>query len=235
VTAPSSSAVPGGQSGAFTFSRTGSPVGAFTVNYTISGSAQSGVDYTGNLTGTATIPDGSSSVTIPVSATANATHGTITATVASSANYQLGVSQAATVSILVSQTYGEWSTAYSLATSEADTPYNDGVPNLLKYLYDINPNQPLSGADIGALPVTGIDTTSAPGTSYLTLTFRENSGLSGVTITVQTSSDLQTWSPPQAPDISLPVGTAANGDPIMEIGVKSNGLPTQFIRMNVSH
>jgi hypothetical protein len=57
--------------------------------------------------------------------------------------------------------------------------------------------------------------------------------MSGITVMVQTSSDLQTWSVPQPPDISLPAGTAENGDPMMEIGVKWNGQSAQFIRMNV--
>jgi hypothetical protein len=235
VTASATNAVPGGQNGAFTFSRTGSPVGAFAVNYTVSGSAKSPDDYTANLTGTATIPDGSSSVTIPITATANASHGTVTTTLATSANYQLGVSQAATVTIVVPQLYSQWAAPLSPSDQDpAATPQNDGVPNLLKYLFDIGAGQPMSVSDYQAMPAAGFDTSSVPGTSYVTLTYRENAGMSGVQVMVQTSSDLQTWSPPQAPDLSKVLDTpAANGDPMIEIGVKSNGLPTQFIRMNV--
>ena len=234
VTASATNAVPGGQNGAFTFSRTGSPVGAFAVSYTVSGSAQSGVDYTANLTGTATIPDGSSSVTIPITATTNASHGSVTATLAASANYQPGISQSATVNIVVGQLYSQWAANLSLGDrAPSATPLNDGVPNLLKYLWDISATQPMSAADYGAMPAAGFDTTSYPGTSYLVLTYRQNAGMSGITVMVQTSSDLQTWSVPQPPDISLPAGTAENGDPMMEIGVKWNGQSAQFIRMNV--
>ncbi len=235
VTAPVATLVPGGQSGAFTFTRTGSTTGSFTVNYTVSGSAQNGVDYTGALTGSATIPDGSSSVIIPITPTANAAHGTITATVASSANYVPGVSQAATVNIVVVQPYSEWSSNYSLVTAATAIPKNDGVPNLLKYLFDIDPTKPISGADLGALPTLGTNTSTSPGTTYLTLTYRQNSGMSGVTVGVETSDDLQTWTPVNPPDIFQQVGTdPTTGDPIMEIGVKTDGSKQQFLRLNVT-
>jgi len=98
VTAPVTTVVAGGQSGQFIFTRTGSTTGALAVSYTVSGTARSGVDYTAALTGATTIPDGSSSITVPVTAMAGATaNSTIITTVASSANYQPGVSQAATV------------------------------------------------------------------------------------------------------------------------------------------
>ena len=98
--------------------------------------------------------------------------------------------------------------------------------------------EPLAPAlDFGdvTLPVVGTDTTTQPGTQYLTLTYRKNSALAGTTaVMVQTSTDLQTWSLPQAPSLSQQVGTAANGDPMMEIGVRTNGTSTMFLRMSVT-
>ena len=50
---------------------------------------------------------------------------------------------------------------------------------------------------------------------------------------VQTSTDLKNWSPPQVPTLSQQIGTASNGDPMMEIGIPTNGTSTMFIRMSV--
>lgn len=55
-----------GTSGVFTISRTGSTSAALTVNYTLSGTATSGVDYTA-LAGTVSIPSSASSVTVALS------------------------------------------------------------------------------------------------------------------------------------------------------------------------
>lgn len=56
----------GNTTGTFTITRTGPTTEPLTVNYTVSGTATSGLDYT-NLTGTATIPAGSASTTVIVS------------------------------------------------------------------------------------------------------------------------------------------------------------------------
>ena len=83
----------------------------------------------------------------------------------------------------------------------------------------------------------GNDTTTTPGTQYLTLTYRKNAALdlTQITISVQTSADLQNWTTVNPPDLSQQVGTdSTTGDPIMEVGVKANGFTKQFIRLNVT-
>jgi hypothetical protein len=90
------------------------------------------------------------------------------------------------------------------------TPENDGVPNLLKYLYDIDPSVPMSASDRGALPTVGIDSTTDPDAEYLTLTYREYALKTGIT-------------------------DSNTGDPIMEVGVIIPSTTTrQFIRLNVT-
>lgn len=71
----------------FYISRTGSTTSALTVNYTMTGTATSGVDYTNaNLTGTATIPAGAPGVDISFSTIADTVfEGTETATLSLSA------------------------------------------------------------------------------------------------------------------------------------------------------
>ncbi len=136
---------------------------------------------------------------------------------------------------------GNWESLYFTAQQMADPtvsgpsaiPQKDGVPNLLKYLFDIDPSVPMTAADHTALPVLGLDTTTTPGTTYLTLTYRENTEASGMTINVQTSSDLQAW-PNVGPDLTRNVGIdPVTGDPLMEVEVKVTSPTRQFIRLNV--
>jgi hypothetical protein len=68
VTATTDTADEGlGTAGIFTFTRASATASAVTVNYTLSGTAISGTDYTA-LTGSVTIPGGSTSATVPISA-----------------------------------------------------------------------------------------------------------------------------------------------------------------------
>jgi len=148
----------------------------------------------------------------------------------------------ATGTLIITATLSQWETLCGLTGDSTvlgptATPENDGIPNLLKYLYNINPSAPMNATDHAALPTVGIDTTTLPGTQYLTLTYRENVALdpTQITINVQTSSDLQTWTTVSPPDLSQQVGTdPTTGDPIIEVGVKANGLSGQFIRLNVT-
>jgi len=113
------------------------------------------------------------------------------------------------------------------------TPQHDGIPNLLKYLYDINPSGPMSSTDKAALPQVG--TTTISGTKYLTLTFRQYSLETGITINLQTTSDLLSWTTVKPPDLSRQVGVdSITSDPIVEVGVKTNGSAKQFLRLNVT-
>jgi len=132
------------------------------------------------------------------------------------------------------QTYAQWAMLHSPTGSPTDTPKDDGVPNFLKYLYDLDPNQPVTANDVNALPTLGLDSTSTPNTTYLTLTYRQFELATNVSVHLQTSSDLQTWTT-VPPDIYQPIGTdPQTGDPIMEIGVISNGTSHQFIRLDVT-
>jgi hypothetical protein len=60
--------------------------------------------------------------------------------------------------------------------------------------------------------------------------------MTGITVNVQTSADLKAWTTVSPPDIFQQVNTDPNtGDPIMEVGVKTTGAPTQFMRLNVTN
>ncbi len=92
-------AISGVKNGAFTFTRTGSTLGNLLVTYNLSGTAQNGVDYA-TLSGTVVISDGASSAVVAVAANPSAAgNATVVATVGASANYQVGTSQQADVTL----------------------------------------------------------------------------------------------------------------------------------------
>jgi chitodextrinase len=129
------------------------------------------------------------------------------------------------------ETFAGWETSYSFSGAASDTPYNDSVPNLMKYLFDIDPTKSLGSGDRSALPHVGALTIA--GTSYLTMTYRENPHCSGISVSVETSSDLVNWTLVANPTVSQ-VGTdAATGDPIVQARVPSAGT-TEFIRLAVT-
>ncbi|TCO82588.1 putative Ig domain-containing protein, partial [Chthoniobacter flavus] len=161
---------------------------------------------------------------------------TFTPRAANSVNPQATPSYTITV---YANAFTSWSSRYFNSTQLADptisgftaTPQYDGISNLLKYLFDINPAQSMSATDHAALPVAGM--TTIGGTPYLTLTYRLNATESGLTLGVQTSLDLLSWTTVANPTI-LQAGTDANtGDPIMQVQVPATGT-SKFIRLNVS-
>ncbi|MBE9217568.1 beta strand repeat-containing protein [Dolichospermum flos-aquae] len=87
--------------GVFTLTRSESNVNSLTVNYTITGTATNGTDYS-QLTGTATFAAGSTTTTITVTPTDDLIfegNETVTLTLATGTGYTLGTAQTATVTI----------------------------------------------------------------------------------------------------------------------------------------
>ena len=136
-------------------------------------------------------------------------------------------------------TLGSWQSYYDTSSSGTATPLNDGVPNLQKFLYDIDPTAPMSQTDRAGLPTVGVDAATSPGTTYLTLTYRQYAYETGVTINVQTSTDLQTWTT-LTPDqyttrqVSSEAGASGATDPVMEVEVNMTAVPRMFIRLGIS-
>ena len=128
-------------------------------------------------------------------------------------------------------TFNQWRALNAITGTETETPQKDGVPNLLKYFFDINPTQSMSTEDRAAPPEVGIITPNG-GPSYVTLTYRQNPRVTGITANIQTSSDLQTWQTVTNPNLTQ-TGTDPNtGDPIMQFQSAITG-PKQFFRLNV--
>lgn len=103
VVATTPNATEAGTPGVFTFTRAGSLSGALTVNFTRSGTATSGTDYTAIATpGTIIIPNGQASATLnvtPIQDSLNEGTETVIITLASG-SYTIGTSNTATVNIL---------------------------------------------------------------------------------------------------------------------------------------
>jgi len=136
------------------------------------------------------------------------------------------------VSVTTTTDFGAWENSFSFSGPPAGAPENDGVTNLLKYVCDINPTRQMTVSDRGMLPMMSLATIG--GTQYLTLTFREYAGQSGIAVNVQTSSDSVNWTTVYPPDLSQQVGTdSTTQDPIIELGVVATGT-RQFIRLNVA-
>ncbi|MDB4793502.1 hypothetical protein OAG63_00550, partial [Methylacidiphilales bacterium] len=129
--------------------------------------------------------------------------------------------------------FSQWQSLNSIASGPTATPESDGVPNLLKYLFNINPTGFMSVSDHARLPVVASSTIG--GIPYITLTYRQCASMSGITVNLQTSTDLVNWPTANPPDFSQQIGIdPVTGDPIMEVGVKMTGQPRLFIRLNVT-
>jgi RHS repeat-associated protein len=147
-------------------------------------------------------------------------------------NVQAGNPQAAvSTTTKTAQSFSDWEAGYSVTSPPTATPENDGVPNLLKYLYDINPSRPMTAADRVGLPTLGM--TTIGGVNYLTLTYDEYASATEVTVTVLSSTDLNTWTTPANASISE-IGTTPGGDFIMQAQVPVTGTCKQFIRLQVT-
>ena len=235
ATVPYASAV-GPADGQFTVSRVGSVASSLTLSYsrTANSTAVAGSDYDGtNITDSVTIPAGAGSATIsvlPLANPPNPTNRTLQLALAGViSGVQIGTTPA-TVAILETP-------PISLATFETNhpdptTPLGDGIADVAKYAFDINPSLPMGTSDRAALPTAGI--TTIGNATYLTLTYRENAGLSGTTtVTPLVSSDLVTWNPVATTPIVIGIDSSTH-DPIMQVQVPYSLSEPEFLRLNVS-
>jgi kumamolisin len=157
-------------------------------------------------------------------------------------NYLAATSVTGTFVVGSSEGFSDWEDQYFTSGQQSDpntsgltaTPENDGTTNMLKYLADIDPASPMDPDDRAALPTLQLDSSSNPGTTYLALAYRQYAYLTNVTVSLETSPDLQTWTA-VAPAISRQVGTdATTGDPIMEMGVVAPASGKEFLRLQIT-
>lgn len=174
-----------GQAGAFTFTRTGDATAALTVNFTRSGTATSGSDYTAIATpGSITFPAGQASVDLmvtPIQNTAPEVDETVILTLAAGAGYVIGTPSSANVTIADDDV----NTITIIATDAFATEAGDAGEFL------VSRSGPLSASLTVNFTLTG---TATNGTDYTSITGSRTFGVgvSSISIPVSPSQDLLT-------------------------------------------
>ena len=115
--------------------------------------------------------------------------------------------------------------AISGPTVSAD---GDGMPNLLKYAFDINPLS--SGTNNGP----NLSFYSSGGRNYMALTYRQNILATDLTYDVQTSTSLSpsSWTTVTVPQ-SIIGQDQTTGDLYIQRSIDITGMPEEFMRLNV--
>ncbi|MES2658954.1 MAG: immunoglobulin domain-containing protein [Verrucomicrobiota bacterium] len=169
-------------------------------------------------------------------------------TLAQAGNYSVAVTNpAGTVTsaaawLTVQASYNQWAGIHfspqQLGLPEISgrmaTPQNDGLPNLLKYLFNINPAVPMTAADHAALPSASTETFYE--NDYLVLTYRRNAAATGVTVYLQASAGLESGSwETKMPDVTETLPTdALTGDCIVRLKMQVTDLSQRFVRLMVT-
>jgi hypothetical protein len=164
--------------------------------------------------------------------------GTFTGTISASNGIGTAVAQSFSITVAAGQQFTDWETSNGFTGTAtiigpSATPQNDGIANLQKYFYDINPSAPMNATDYAALPTLGM--TTIGGSQYVTLTYREYALQTGITVNVQSSPDLKIWNTLTNPMIVL-IGndpSTSTDDPIMQVRVAYTGTK-QFFRLNIT-
>ncbi|HLP00646.1 MAG TPA: M6 family metalloprotease domain-containing protein [Opitutaceae bacterium] len=102
--------------------------------------------------------------------------------------------------VVAGTAYSDWTVAHALpsaAAAMAANPSGDGIENLLKFAFNLNPSSVdtrtlTPGTGTAGLPTIG--TTTVGGTTYLTVELLRRKDAAQLTYHVEASSDLASWS-----------------------------------------
>lgn len=134
--------------------------------------------------------------------------------------------------------YAAWQATWfpndPMASDPAAIPFNDGIPNLLKYLFNINPLFPISATDRNALPAAGTEIVG--GARQLTWTFRTNAAAADVRFELQAITNFQvgTWQPLTPDGIQILSREPVTGDQTIRIKVNASDATRKFLRLKVN-
>ena len=245
VTLTQNAQVFGPTPGLFLVTRSGSPVGSVSLNYTLGGTAVSGTDYQ-PLTGSVTLPEGANSAIVtvnPVADSSATSSPTLQLTLASSVNYLPGIPSTVTMSIMETSTpfqvwasgnFGVNSTNPSIGGEAAD-PNHNGVPNLLEYAFNSDP------LATGTEPLPVVSTMQdSNGKEHLVITYNAINNDPQLNLAVQVTSDLtqvnDTWHSGSAYTtvIGTPVVTGTVTQTTVEDTTSVPAGGHRFIRIRVS-
>ena len=128
-----------------------------------------------------------------------------------------------------------WETQYGATGGPLGDPSRSGIPNLVAYALNLNPNAPARSL----LPNASLQVKAADGRKYLTFSYRRWIGGGGLAYTVEVSSDMISWTDAGSniEEVNSPV---ANGDGT-EIetvrllpAAQTPGNPRQFMRLKIT-
>jgi hypothetical protein len=162
-----------------------------TVNYSVAGSAASGVDYA-SLPGSVTIPAGALAAEIfvnPLGDNLATNQVTLTINLSTSANYVL-TNLSSAKAVILDRPINDWLRAHFTAgqlanpaiSGDTADPASDGLPNLMKYALGLDPNTPEANPFIPA--VCG---------GAFTVTYPLATSAVDAALTPQWSTNLMTW------------------------------------------
>jgi T1SS-143 domain-containing protein len=187
---PASVAEDGATNLVYTFTLSNPSAFATTVNYTLSGSATNGTDYTGSaLTGTVTIPAGSTTATITIDPTADTTfegNETVTATINSATSNAVALT-ATTAAATGTITNDDTAPVVSIAVTPSTIAEDAAAGNVMTYTVSLS--NPSSVDTVVTYTLTG---SATEGTDYATAATRTVTILAGqtsATFTVDPTSD----------------------------------------------
>ena len=201
-----------------------------TTSFTVTPAAASSgativVNGTAVASGTASAPVTLSGDSMTVNVVVTAQDGTTVKT------YALNISR--------NTAYQDWTLASNLSgtnnslTADSD---GDGIPNLLEYAFNANPN----GADKNILPISANSFNPADNKHYFTYTYRRLIVPGTMTYSIESSANLGSWSAVTAQNLQQ-VGTATGtGDGVSEVvtfrllPALEDGPPANFVRLKVT-
>jgi uncharacterized repeat protein (TIGR03803 family) len=211
----------------------------FSVNATV------GEPFTYQISAASNAPPSYSATNLPTGLSVDAMTGLIsgTPTAIGATSVTIGAANAggagsATLVITVRNSFAAWQDLWftqaqlmSASTSgEPATPAWDGIPNLLKYAFNLNP----LASGISAVPMGSV--MSIGGTNYLTLTYTQDIFAGDIAYIPEVSGDLIKWN--SGPGYTAPVSVTPNGDGVTETVIVRDATPMgaapRFIRLRVT-
>ena len=178
-----------GQTGSFAITRTGSTDKALSTPYDLGGNAQNGVDYN-QLPGSATIPAGQSSVTVPIKAP-DQTGSTASPTKQLTVTPRPGSGYDASAATPINYTLGGYTpSSVDLTANEQGTTLTPGTPSSFTVTRSGDTAQPLVvGYDLTGTAQNGTDYASLPG--QITIPAGQTSAAVPLSVPAQTGNTAQ--------------------------------------------
>jgi hypothetical protein len=217
--------VVGGSSGTFRISRiSGDQAISVPISFKALGTARSGIDYT-RINLTASLAPNTSFVDIPVSAllNPNSTACALTLSLDPKSHYRLASPGSSSTINLVApaMTYSYWAASLGVGAATSDQD-GDGLKNLLEYAIGSSPTQVNGGVIQSGVRKVALQ-------SFLEVTIKRSLIRSGVTWSLERSSDMAQWQ-----QASMAVVTDSSTELVLRDTLPIDGVQRRFLRVKAS-